>query len=164
MTASAPVPEDDARLPRAAARGPTTKLGNPASRTLRPPRPNALARSPRKPVTEAAISFARMRVSWPAVVSTIPREVRSKSLTPRSFSSAFMCWVSAGCDQPSSRAAAPMLPASAIAPKISRRFGSPTSRACSNTFDISPGYVMSRGNWVYREFRVRSRDWMVTTS
>lgn len=109
---------------RRAARAPGTSeelpLGNETSRT-RPARSPAMAATS----SSAAVSPARMpeacRTSAsPAWVSRISRPVRMSSVVPAEDSRAFICWLTAGWVQPSSRAAAEKEPVVATARRTRR--------------------------------------------
>ncbi len=109
---------------RSAASAPGTRvelpLGNDTSRT-RPARSPAIAATS----SSAAVSPARMPDAWrtsasPAWVRRISRPVRISSGVPAEASSAFICWLTAGWVQPSSRAAAENEPVVATARRTRR--------------------------------------------
>ncbi len=101
----------------ATARGTSVELpeGKDASRT-RPARSPAIAAIS----SSAAVSPARMPAACrtstsPASVSRVSRGPRTSSGVPADASSAFICWLTAGWVQPSSRAAAENEPVRATA-------------------------------------------------
>lgn len=95
-------------------------LGKETSRT-RPARSPAIAATS----SSAAVSPARMPEAWrtrtsPAWVRRISRPVRMSSGVPAEASRAFICWLTAGWVQPSSRAAAEKEPVAATARRTRR--------------------------------------------
>ncbi len=109
---------------RRAARAVGTRVELPLGKETRRTRP---ARSPAMAATSssAAVSPARMPEAWrtktsPAWVRRISRPVRIRSGVPAEASSAFICWLTAGWVQPSSRAAAEKEPVAATARRTRR--------------------------------------------
>ncbi|GAA2918208.1 hypothetical protein GCM10020221_13050 [Streptomyces thioluteus] len=90
-------------------------LENDTSRT-RPARSPAMAAiSSSAAVSPARIPAACRTRAWPASVRRISRPVRISSGVPADCSRAFICWLTAGWVQPSSRAAAENEPVPATA-------------------------------------------------
>lgn len=95
-------------------------VGKETSRT-RPARSPAIAAiSSSAAESPARIPVACLSSTRPASLSCMPRPERTTNGVSTDFSRAFICWLMAGCVQPSSRAAAEKEPVRATARRTRR--------------------------------------------
>ncbi len=95
-------------------------MGNDTSRTRPARSPVIAATSSSAAESPARMPLACFNNTWPTSLSCIPRPERTTSGVSTDFSRAFICWLTAGWVQPSSRAAAEKEPVRATARRTRR--------------------------------------------